>query len=55
MGLTIHLRRDIMDFMEISWIIYLIGNGLLQLYFVKWILWRNEKLTFLLSEYYKNH
>jgi len=34
---------------------YLIINGLMQLYFVSWILWRNKKLTFLLSEYYRNN
>jgi hypothetical protein len=35
-------------------IIYLIINGLLQIYFVLWVLGRNKKLTLLLVEHYRN-
>jgi len=34
-------------------ILYLIFNGLLQLFFVNWVLQRNKKITMLLVEYYR--
>jgi hypothetical protein len=34
---------------------YLIVNGLMQIYFVNWVLWRNKQLTMLLSEHYRNN
>ncbi len=43
-----------MELMDIGLISYLALNGLLQLYFVHWVLWRNKKLTMLLVEYYKS-
>jgi len=34
-------------------VLYLIFNGLLQLFFVNWVLQRNKKITMLLVEYYR--
>jgi hypothetical protein len=35
--------------------LYLLTNGIMQIYFVNWVLWRNKKLTMLLSEHYRNN
>lgn len=41
-----------MDLVASLLFIYLVFNGLLQLFFVWWVLDRNKKLTFLLVEHY---
>ncbi len=51
-GLHILIGDEVGELFLIS---YLIGNGILQLYIVHWILQRNKKLTMLLAEYYQNH
>ncbi len=51
-GLHILIGGEIGELLLIS---YLLGNGLLQLYLVHWILKRNKKLTMLLVDYYQNH
>jgi hypothetical protein len=44
-----------MDWNEGLLYTYLIVNGIMQIYFVSWVLWRNKKLTMLLSQYYRNN
>ena len=34
-------------------ILYLVINGCLQIFFVNWVLQRNKKITMLLVEYYR--
>lgn len=44
-----------MELLEIGLFSYFVLNAALQIYFVRWVLWRNEKLTMLLAEYYNKH